>query len=84
MNHDCKPKFVNSVCGDGGKRLTISSTFYRLRPQALVQQVIALRDIEVGEEITHSCESPHPIDSGAAPLLRRPLRHGPWHALRGT
>lgn len=44
--------------GARGKLTLITSTFYRLLPQTLAQKVIAVRDIEPGEEITHSCERP--------------------------
>jgi len=40
------------------ERANPDSTYYRLLPHALAQQVIARRDIEAGEEITHSCKSP--------------------------
>ena len=34
------------------------STFWRFDPTSMAQEVVAMRDIEEGEEISHSCKLP--------------------------
>ena len=58
------------------------STFWRYNPATLVQEVIALRDIEAGEEISHSCKPRSPLCHTQFLTLAQDTSLGLTHGLR--